>query len=173
MLRILLLPVVIWLYVGPQEYAWSVIVLAVATVTDFFDGKVARRFNMVSDFGKVLDPIADKLTQGSLIICLIPRYPWVIGMVIFFVIKELIMIYWGIKTIKEKNEINSAIFAGKINTVLLDACIMALFLFPGIPDLAANIMLIVCCVSMLMALILYGRFYLKVLRPNGQDKKAE
>lgn len=52
----------------------AVAVLALSGITDILDGFIARRFGMVSDVGKILDPVADKLTQGAVILCLAFRY---------------------------------------------------------------------------------------------------
>ena len=66
--RILLIPLIIWLYCGKKQYAATIAVVAISGVSDIIDGKIARKFNMVSDVGKVLDPIADKLTQAALVL---------------------------------------------------------------------------------------------------------
>ena len=75
LIRILLIPFIIWLYCARKAYLCTIIVIALSGFTDIIDGKIARKFNMVSDVGKVLDPVADKLTQATLVICLIARYP--------------------------------------------------------------------------------------------------
>lgn len=49
-------------------------IILLSALTDFLDGKIARKFNMVSELGKILDPIADKITQGVLILCLMKEY---------------------------------------------------------------------------------------------------
>ena len=66
-------------------------VLAVSYFTDFFDGKIARRFDMVTDWGKMLDPIADKLTQGAIAAALILRYRLMAVLVLLFFCKEVYM----------------------------------------------------------------------------------
>ena len=67
--RILIIPVFLFLYVRAEtkwEYFAAFFVLALSYLTDFLDGKIARKFHMVTDWGKMLDPIADNLTQGAL-----------------------------------------------------------------------------------------------------------
>ncbi len=66
--RILMIPVFLYLYGkanSKREYLWAFLVLGISLLTDFFDGKIARKYHMVTDFGKALDPVADKLTQGA------------------------------------------------------------------------------------------------------------
>lgn len=65
--RLLLIPLIVWLYCARQEYELAVLFILLSGATDVVDGFIARRFHMVSDFGKILDPVADKLTQGALI----------------------------------------------------------------------------------------------------------
>ena len=64
--RILLIPLIIWLYCGKKQYAATIAVVAISGVSDIIDGKIARKFNMVSDVGKVLDPIADAIFDSLL-----------------------------------------------------------------------------------------------------------
>ena len=72
--RILLVPVIVWLYCGRGDYPLTACVLVLSGVTDIVDGFIARRFRMVSDLGKVLDPVADKLTQAAALGCLLTRF---------------------------------------------------------------------------------------------------
>ena len=73
MFRIALIPAYIVIYLNaeqPVEYFLAGSILAVSCLTDMIDGKIARKFNMISTVGKILDPIADKLTQFTLTLCL-------------------------------------------------------------------------------------------------------
>lgn len=69
-IRILIVPVFAVLFLK-HELLWAVIMLAISGLSDFFDGKIARRFNQVSELGKLLDPVADKLTQATIAILLL------------------------------------------------------------------------------------------------------
>lgn len=161
--RLALIPLIIWLYCVKQDYTWSVIVILISGVTDIIDGFIARRFNMISDFGKILDPIADKLTQAAVIICLTVKYKWMYALIGLFVIKEIVMGIMGLLAIRKKDSVNSAKWYGKANTVILYAVMMLLILMPGIPEVVANILIGVCAGIMLFALCMYVRFYVKLL----------
>ena len=76
--RLCLIPVIIWLYIGEKNYLWAGIVLILSGATDLADGFIARHFHMISDLGKVLDPVADKLTQAAMLFCLCTRFPLMI-----------------------------------------------------------------------------------------------
>ena len=72
--RLLLIPVIVWLYSVQKNYYAAIGVILLSGISDIVDGWIARRFAMVSDFGKILDPVADKLTQAALLVCLLSQY---------------------------------------------------------------------------------------------------
>jgi cardiolipin synthase len=78
MVRLALIPVFVWLALGPEADGWVFVILAVSSITDWLDGVIARRFHMVSRVGQVLDPIADRLFVVSTILVLAIReiMPW-------------------------------------------------------------------------------------------------
>ncbi len=164
LVRILLIPLIVWLYCFRQKYHLAAVVILLSGATDIIDGFIARRFNMVSDIGKALDPIADKLTQFSIILCLTVKYPLMMALVIFFVIKEIIMLILGLIVMNKKGEVNGAKWHGKANTVIIYSVMMVLILFPQIPLFWANCMVVLCGCSMLFSLISYIVFYIERLK---------
>lgn len=163
MIRILLIPVIYVLYHQGQD-AWAVWVIALSALTDVVDGKIARRFHMVSDFGKILDPIADKLTQVVMIVCLLERHSQLRPVLILFVLKELAMAISGYIVIQKKNVVNSAKWYGKLSTVVLYGVMMSLILFPGMSETAVTVLCLICCLVMLQSLVQYLMFYGRLLR---------
>ena len=119
LVRLLLIPVILWLYIGLKSNTWAITVIILSGLTDVVDGFIARRFHMISDFGKVLDPVADKLTQGALILCLTVTYDWMKWLIILFLIKECAMLIMGYLAIRKEDNVNSAQWHGKLNTVVL------------------------------------------------------
>ena len=96
--RLGLIPVYIRLYlkaVEPAEYYSAGVILAISCLTDAADGIIARHFHMVSMLGMILDPLADKLTQFTLILCLSLRYPVLNPVLALFVVKELFQLTLG------------------------------------------------------------------------------
>ena len=75
-----------------DEYIWAALMLIVSGLSDMFDGMIARRFNQFTPLGEMLDPLADKLTQGAVVICLGIKFPAVIPLVVILVVKELAML---------------------------------------------------------------------------------
>lgn len=165
--RLALIPLIVWLYYEEQNYKAAVVVILISGATDIIDGFIARHFNMVSDFGKILDPVADKLTQAAVIICLITEYKLMIPLIILFVFKELIMGIMGFLVLKKKDSVNSAKWYGKANTVVLYIVMLLLILFPKMADSFANLLIVVSGSMMLLSLVLYVRLYIKMFA----DKK--
>ena len=90
--RLLLIPVYMLIYLRAQktsDYIVAGMILAISCLTDLVDGKIARKFNMITTLGKFLDPLADKVTQFTLILCLAIRYHVLWSVLTLFVTKEL------------------------------------------------------------------------------------
>ena len=68
MFRLLLLPVIVYTYINQKDYVLTGILLVISGLTDLLDGYIARTFNMMSDLGKILDPVADKATQAVVLL---------------------------------------------------------------------------------------------------------
>ena len=97
-LRIALIPIFSVLFIK-EHYIIAFVLMIIAAVTDLLDGKIARKYNMVSNLGKILDPIADKLSQVAIVIILIFKF-WsfegILKYLLFlFIAKELIMVIAG------------------------------------------------------------------------------
>lgn len=172
-IRLLLIPVIVWLYCFRRAYGSAAAVILLSGATDIADGLIARKFHMVSDLGKVLDPIADKLTQGIIIICLTIRYRQMIFLVILFGLKEFCMAAFGWLSLKKKDSVNSARWHGKLNTVVLYAVLLALILFPSMPIWLVNLLIMTNVGMMILSLILYALFYRRVLNGTAGDARKE
>lgn len=166
--RILLIPVIILLY-RAEKFSMAVIMILVSSATDVIDGFIARKFNMVSDLGKVLDPIADKLTQGMVMICLSSRYPFMLWLIILFTVKELIMLFMGYLTMKYAHSVNSAEWYGKACTVLIFSSMAALILFPGIGLSWVKRIVILDAAAVVASLLLYMRFYIRIWKKAVEE----
>ena len=66
--RLCLIPILVWLYCAEENLLWTAAVLLLSGLTDVADGFIARQFHMGSKLGEVLDPVADKLTQGAMLL---------------------------------------------------------------------------------------------------------
>ena len=159
--RIILIPFLIVNYVKYQNYKATILILLVSGITDVADGLVARRYSMVSDFGKLFDPIADKLTQATLALCLWTRFPNMIYIFILMAIKETIMFITGYLSVKSSGEMLAAVWHGKLNTVLLYLVILTHIVWYNIPIKISNILLVIVGCMMVISLSLYARMNIK------------
>ena len=115
--RLALIPVYVIIYLNARvekDYFIAAAILAVSCLTDLIDGKIARHFNMISTVGKILDPLADKATQFTLIICLTVRYPILWYFVVLFVIKESFQLIAGCINFLRGVMLKGALITGKI-----------------------------------------------------------
>ncbi|GAA4091007.1 CDP-diacylglycerol--glycerol-3-phosphate 3-phosphatidyltransferase [Streptomyces hundungensis] len=105
MIRLVLVPGFVMLLLADGGYdpamrAWAWAAFAVAMITDIFDGHLARTYNLVTDFGKIADPIADKAIMGSALVCLslLGDLPWwVTGVILFRELGITLMRFWVIR----------------------------------------------------------------------------
>jgi len=164
LIRVLMIPIIVWLYCDQGDYRSASGLVVLSGLTDVADGIIARKFHLVSDLGKILDPIADKLTQAALIFCLISKYEWMPWLFIFFAVKEITMGISGLIVIKKKDVVNSAQWFGKVATVVLYAVMILLFLFPDISTTWANGMILLCAAVLLLSMVKYLTFHCRLLR---------
>lgn len=161
--RLVLIPVYMVIYLRaqkPSEYLWAGIILAVSCLTDMIDGKIARKFNMITTLGKFLDPLADKLTQFALLICLGIRYPVLWAVFSLFVLKELFQLFAGILVARRGYILKGALISGKICTTILFISLVALVVFPNMSSITVDIIALVDGVFLMVAFADYFITYL-------------
>lgn len=186
LIRILLIPVFgVLFYQG--RIGWAVIVLVISGLTDFFDGKIARRFNQISELGKMLDPVADKLTQITIAIVIFlefnkstnPTMQWFKWVFLFFLFKELLMVIIGAIMLACGLRPVAAEIYGKVATFVFYAVMVLVIAFgPEIgalrtlfvlPDWLMIALVILAAVLTFVALLSYAPPTYK----QFQEKKAE
>lgn len=131
--RLGLIPVYISVYLNastPNQFYAAAFIITLSCLTDAVDGKIARKFNMISTLGKILDPLADKLTQFVLTLCLSLKYPVLHPVLVLFVIKELFQIVLGVLNLCRGKMLSGALMAGKLCTTVLFVSLIMLVLFP-------------------------------------------
>lgn len=160
--RLVLIPVYVTIYLNARDnsdYFLAAAILAVSCITDMIDGQIARRFNMISTLGKILDPLADKLTQFALILCFAAKYPvWRIIVVLFFV-KELYQLIAGAVNLKKGKMLKGALITGKICTTVLFVSLILMVLIPNLKPVYITILTIVDGIFLLIAFADYAIAY--------------
>ncbi len=164
-LRLILVPVFVVLFFNGQKIA-SLIVFLAASLTDLLDGYLARKLNQITDFGKLFDPLADKLMVLSALVCqgIDGVFPW--AAIVIVGCKELLMVLGGAWMLK-KGIVVYANYAGKTATVLfIAALVLAFFHEPlaeaGFP--ADQILLWASVAMALTAMVIYAVQAWKQLR---------
>lgn len=151
--RLVLIPVYVIIYLNAKEYSdyfLAAAILAVSCLTDLIDGKIARHFNMISTVGKILDPLADKATQFSLILCLAIKYPVLRLLVVLFFVKEIFQLVAGIVNLRKGKMLKGALITGKICTTIL---FISLILMVMLPELPYHVIVAITVVDILFLLI--------------------
>ena len=189
--RIALIPVFAVLFIK-EYYLWAVITMIVAALTDVFDGKIARKYNMVSNLGKILDPIADKLSQMAIVVILIIKF-WqndgIVKYIFFlFIIKELIMIIGGGILLSKGMRPTAAEVWGKATTVVFyvfmitiialgspDSPLVGVWFFKQLPQTLTTVMVIISALLAFVSLFGYAPGFIKQMKENkaasNSDKK--
>lgn len=166
-LRIVLLPFIAWAYLN-DKMSIAILLLLISGISDVLDGFIARRFNMTTALGKVLDPISDKLTQGIILACLAVRFRYLLALFFLLFIKEMIMGITGLYVVRKTGIVYSSRWHGKATTVLIYSTIMLHFLFPNISKSIADILMIASICMMFISMRLYLKDNIK--RLNGCKK---
>ncbi len=116
--RFIMIPFFFWAYKA-ENFLLAAILFFVAGVTDVLDGWIARRFNMTTDLGKIIDPLADKLMQMCAVVLLAWEFPQLLWLLAMLCAKEVLQIIGGFKLIKDKKEIMPSKWYGKLNTAII------------------------------------------------------
>lgn len=131
-LRILLIPVIVYFYCFAKNNLWTVIIVVFSTLTDIVDGFIARKFNMITDFGKFIDPVADKATQLTIFACLITRFPLMLLPFLVLLVKELGSLLLRVIVYKKTEIVEGAHWHGKMSTTIVIAVVMIHLIWPNI-----------------------------------------
>ena len=154
--RLCMVPFIIWIYLGLENYVLAGFVVLFSGLTDLVDGYIARKYNMISDVGKVLDPIADKTTQGVVVLLLATKLPLILLVAAFILIKEVFMAITGYMIVKKCDIVLAAEWYGKLSSLIINGVVMLLLFFPELNPILSTVLIVITALSVLMALVLYA-----------------
>jgi len=163
MIRIAFIPVYAYMYLTAEttaDFYLAATLMGLSMITDLFDGMIARKYNMITTLGKILDPIADKLTQVVVLICLSIRFTplfWVLGV---FLVKEGFMLIMGLLTLSKGKMLDGALMAGKVCTAVLFLSMGILVLAPNMSNEGAIIIAVIDILAMFMSFWFYLSTYM-------------
>ena len=156
--RLVLIPVYVFIYLNATEsweYWLAGGILAASCMTDMVDGWIARRFDMITPLGKLLDPIADKFTQLVLTICLSLKYPVMRPVLVLFLSKEFFQFFAALANYRKGKALDGALMAGKICTTVLFTSFTALIVIPEMDRQIVDTLALVDGICLIFAFIQY------------------
>jgi len=156
MIRFILVPVMAF-FLLTERFIAAIAVYVIASITDVLDGYIARKYNLITKLGKILDPMADKLLQFAALLGL-----WVIDVIPFwitliFFLKEIFMGLGAIKLLRNKDVVVPSKWFGKLSTVFFFVAIVFSMLSENLPILKPYVlpMFILALISLFFAFVIY------------------
>ncbi len=175
-LRFILIPLILY-YIFTGNYLLGFIFFTLSGITDILDGTIARKFNLISNFGKLMDPLADKLTQISVLASLVIKDIIPIWILIIVVLKEFVMIM-GASFLYGKDVVVYSKWYGKLATVLFYIAIVFSLITKqyNITGFLGSLDMVLYCIA-LVATVFSLIMYVKCLYQRGfidkEDLKKE
>ncbi len=164
-IRIILIPVFFVLYLRAENvygYYLSALVVLLSGVTDLADGVIARKFNMVTELGKTLDPLADKCTQVAIAVMLTFRYSNMWSVLALLVVKDAYIGVSGLLLLRKGKKLDGALWFGKVSTFVFYSMMFVLIAFPSIPSWLADTMMLITNATLIFAFVMYIPIFAKM-----------
>jgi len=153
--RLLLVGCFLYLYLQ-DEYVYSACVIALGGITDFLDGQIARRCHMVTDLGKIIDPLADKAMQFAIAVALTTRYPLMMVLLVIFVIKEAFQGICCLLSLKKDRKLDGALWFGKVSTAVFYVLMVILIACVNLPMWFVNVSISITMFFLSFAFVMYA-----------------
>lgn len=171
--RLMLIPVYMVIYLKAEEtkdYIVAGVILALSCLTDLVDGKIARKFNMITTLGKFLDPLADKITQFTLILSLAIRHPVLWSVLTLFVMKELFQLVAGALAAHHGYILKGALYTGKVCTTVLFVSLVTLVVFPNLTEPSVSLISLIDGVFLMVA---FGDYFITYLGKKSRFQSLD
>lgn len=165
--RIVLIPVVAYLFYAGDLIS-ATLVFIFACLTDILDGYIARKFNMITDLGKILDPLADKGMQITVLASMaffVNLMPWQV--VLFIFIKELVLCLGG-AVLYNSNVVLGSNWWGKAATVVTSVCVISILFFHSI--MSATVLCVFQFMPVIWAVFSIIRYYILYTKIKYKDE---
>jgi cardiolipin synthase len=172
-IRIILITPFVAFFLGGM-YIPAAITVGLSGLSDCFDGMIARKLHQESEIGKILDPLADKLTLIAVGVCLIFIEPFVLPVMILMIIKDALMLIGGSIIIKRGVVPPKSLWYGKVSTILFYFSVAAIVMMAVLDYTNRTLTLIllgVTLVFMIYSLINYAIIFFRIIRDLNSGKK--
>lgn len=175
--RLILIPIFVITYFKESitdHYLWSILIIITSGISDVVDGFIARKFNMISDIGKVLDPIADKLTQAVVLLCLVINHISILPMFVILFFKELITLFAAIYLLSNGTKPISSKWFGKLSTVVIFIAMFYTLIvdYCSAPKLPLYFLIGISIVCMVISIIGYFKLFSKQVKGVSNNDEA-
>ena len=160
----------------PNNLVWALVVFLTAGLTDVIDGFLARKFNWITNLGKILDPLADKLMQCTVLVCMLTKKLIPVWLVVPFILKEFLMLLGGLLVIKKRRVIVVSNIFGKMTVVFFYAavvfCIAAREFLEQNPVVLYSVCLLIL-IAAISAFVNYITTYFKALKKQESSETVK
>lgn len=179
LVRLILVPAIAATYLN-NHFGWAIVLLAISGLSDMLDGQIARHFGAISDLGKFLDPLADKLTTATVVFCLMLRHPVVSIVMAALLVKELCLAAGAAVLYRSGTRPSESKLWGKLSTAFLyvlmlllvaDDCVSGLG-YTFLPEVVFWVLCALVCVSLLLALGQYAMIF-RAIRSGEYNIETE
>jgi len=153
-------------YNGQGKELLLLTVLGLSALTDYLDGRIARKYDKVTEIGKILDPLADKITQCALLLYLFSLRREAIYLLIIFVVKEITVFLIGERIVLMTGKNDGARWYGKLNTLAFYIIMLMFIIWSEMPNAYADILMLICTGFMMLSLLMYIRLYRLTVRES-------
>ncbi len=167
--RIALVPLIFIAYFVYENHIMLGAVIILSGLSDVVDGFIARKFNMISDIGKVIDPFADKLTQVALIVCLATAHQIMFAVMVVFIFFEILKATFGFVSIKKTGKVISAKWFGKLTTVYLYESLFMFLIFGIFNETVFIVKMTVCLALIVLSSCCYSYSFIKDFIKSNED----
>lgn len=175
-IRFLLIPVFVILYLRAnttRDYIQVALIILLSGFTDFLDGFIARRYHLVTEWGKMIDPLADKLTQAALLFVMVLRIKGICFLIIIFVLLQVFLLVAGLLMLKKGKKLSGAMWFGKVSTTVFYAVMFLLVALPSLSNGVIHGLIMICGGFLMLSFCLYGREYILMYRQMRYETSDE
>lgn len=166
---VLLIPIIILL--SKQQYFWGIALSVVAALTDFFDGLLARKFNHVSDLGKFIDPLADKICLIVMVIFLMAVGQVPLWFMLILVIRDLYVFFGGIYLNRKKGIVVQSNMWGKFTSLFLSIYfVLCMIDFLVKMKIVLNIFIIISLLFIVVSTVTYTMNFFSIMKGTDGEK---
>lgn len=172
--RFLLVPPFVYFFLK-ENYIMAGVMIGLSGLSDCFDGFFARKLNQVTSLGKILDPIADKVTLIAVAVCMLIYMPAILPIMLVLVVKEFLMLLGGFVLLIKKIAPPPANIFGKVATLVFYFTICIIIFLKAVFQIEIMSLIvigsIIVALTMLVALVQYAVMFVKLLKQNSKTEE--